>query len=289
MFRALSVSLLFSITAQASHLDMVCKQAMNGIPVFAEGVVARRTVTENGNRFVIESLEGKKIFEHTVTLRSVVSYQGNFWVLTTNELMEISGDGSILARFEMDKNLNMSLAGNVLLIVRGGGTLTAFDLTERKMTWTSYMNEIPDGNVISGSFDGTNLLAVMTSNREGGFNGIATVSLIDGSVIRKTPYDQGRAGVIDPDAKSRWHNDQLILNNGGWIHVITKAQLASTKAIKPKWIAHAIGSGMDQHYMMLRGEFFFEGNNLVGCGAYNERQDGEYIRKTGLFKISLIK
>ena len=96
-----------------------------------------------------------------------------------------------------------------------------------------------------------------------------------------------RAGVVDPDAKARWFNNSLVLNNGGWIHVITSEQLAKGKPVKPRWVAHLINRGMDQHYMMLRGEFFFEGNTLLGCGLYNERVDGTLERKSKLFKVTM--
>lgn len=278
MLRVLIVSLALSLSAHATHLETVCK-SMNASPVFAEGVVARGSM--------LETIEGVEIFRHSSRIRSVVSHNGNFWLLTTEEILEVSHTGSIINRYEMDQNRSMTLVGNQLMVIRGGGTLTAFDLTTRTASWTSYMNEIHDGDAVSAAFDGTNLLVVFTGNREGGFNGIATVSTVDGSVIRKTPYNYNSAGVIDPDAKARYSNNQLILNNGGWIHVITKAQLATPKAIKPKWIAHAIGTGMEQHYMMLRGEFFLEQNVLVGCGVYTERRDGEFFRVGGLFKIAI--
>lgn len=278
MLRVLIVSLALSFSAHASHLETVCK-SMNGSPVFSEGVVARGAI--------LETIDGAEIFRHTMRIRSVISFDGNFWLLTTDEILEVSNSGSVISRYEMDQNRSMILVGQQLMVIRGGGTLTAFDLITRTASWTSYMNEINDGDAVSAAFDGTNLLVTFTGNREGGFNGVATVSTADGSVIRKTPYDYTRAGVIDPDAKARWNNNQLILNNGGWIHVITKAQLASPKAIKPRWIAHAIGTGMDQHYMMLRGEFFLEQNVLVGCGVYTERRDGEFFRVGGLFKIAI--
>lgn len=284
MLRALIAGSLISISAHAAYLDTVCNSNIQNPPVaFGDGVVASRVSGE----YVLADLEGKLIFSSPTKIKSVVVNGEDIWLLSSSTILHIKNDGTMIDSFEMEKSISMTKAGDLLLVVRGGGTLTAFDMVQKKESWTNYLNEIPDGDAVSVAFDGKNAQVVFTGNRENGFNGVATVEIAAGNIIKKIPYDAYRAGVVDPDAKVRWFNNSLVLNNGGWIHVITAEQLAKGKPVKPRWVAHVVNRGMDQHYMMLRGEFFFEGNNLLGCGLYNERVDGALERKSKLFTITM--
>jgi hypothetical protein len=284
MLRAFIAGSLISLSAQAGYLDTICNSNMQNPPVaFGEGVVASRINQD----YVLSTLEGKTIFASPTRIRSVVVNGEDIWLLSSSTLLHIKNDGTMIDSYPMDMSLSMTKADNNLLIVRGGGTLTAFSMSDKKEIWTNYLNEISDGDAVSVAFDGKNGQVVFTGNRENGFNGVATVEMTAGNIIKKVPYDISRAGVVDPDAKVRWFNNSLVLNNGGWIHVITAEQLAKGKAVKPRWVASAIGQGMDRHYMMLRGEFFFEGKDLVGCGLYNERQDGNLNRLSKLFKVTM--
>jgi hypothetical protein len=284
MLRALIAGSLISFGAHAAYLDTICNSALqNPGTIFGDGVIAARI---NGD-YVLSDMEGKAIFSTPTRIRSVVVNGEDMWLLSSGALMHMKRDGTIVSTHELDQNITMARAGNTLLVVRGGGTLTGFDMTEKKEIFTNYLNEIKGGDAVAIAFDGKNAQVVFTSNTEGGYNGIATVDIRNGNVLKAIPYDVSRAGVVDPDAKARWYNNSLVLNNGGWIHVITADQLAKGKPVKPRWVAHALGEGRDKHYMMLKGEFFFEGNSLVGCGLYNERQNTEWVRLSGLFKVTM--
>lgn len=284
MLRALIAGSLISFGAHAAYLDTVCNSNIQNPPVaFGEGVVASRMNAD----YVLADFEGKAIFSSPTKIKSVVVNGEDFWLLSNSTILHIKNDGTMIDSFEMEKSISMTRAGDLLLIVRGGGTLTAFDMVQKKEIWTNFLNEIPDGDAVSVAFDGKNAQVVFTGNRENGFNGVATVEISAGNIIKKIPYDVYRAGVVDPDAKVRWYNNSLVLNNGGWIHVISAEQLAKGKPVKPRWVAHVVNRGMDQHYMMLRGEFFFDGNNLMGCGLYNEKVDGTIVRKSKLFTVTM--
>lgn len=284
MLRTLIVGSILSLSAQAAYLDTVCTSNIQNPPVvFGEGVVASRMNSD----YVLADLEGKTIFSSPTKIKAIVTHGEDYWLLSSSTILHIKNDGTMIDSFEMEKSISMTKAGDLLLIVRGGGTLTAFDMVQKKEFWTNYLNEIPDGDAVSVAFDGKNAQVVFTGNRENGFNGVATVEISAGNIIKKIPYDIYRAGVVDPDVKVRWFNNSLVLNNGGWIHVITAEQLAKGKAVKPRWVAHVVNRGMDQHYMMLRGEFIFEGNNLLGCGLYNEKVDGTLVRKSKLFTVTM--
>lgn len=285
MLRAFFAASLISLSAQAGHLESICSDNMINPPVvFGEGVVASRINRD----YVLSTLEGETIFASPTRIRSVVKEGEDIWLLSSSTILHMKNDGTMIDSFEMEKSISMTKAGNLLLIVRGGGTLTAFDLDTKKVLWTNYMNEIQGGDAVAVAFDGKNAQVVFSAARENGFTGIATVEMGAGNVIKQIPYDKSRAGVISPDAWARWYNNSLVLNNGGWIHVVTADQLAKGKPVKPRWVASAVGQGMDRNFMVLRGEFYFEGKNLVGCGVYNERQDGSLTRISKLFKVPMI-
>lgn len=284
MLRALVATSLISFSAHAAYLDTICQSALeNPGAVFGDGVVAARI----DRNYVLSDLNGQAIFSKPTRIKSVVVNGEDLWLLSSSTILHMKKDGTMISSHELDQNISMTRAGNTLLIVRGGGTLTAFDMTEKKELWTNFMSEVPGGDAVAAAFDGKNAQVVITSNREGGFNGIATVDVKTGNALKLIPYDVNRSGVVDPDAKVRWFNNSLVLNNGGWIHVITSEQLAKGKPVRPRWVAHALNEGRDKHYMMLKGEFFFEGNTLVGCGLYNERQDSNWVRLAKLFKVTM--
>lgn len=284
MLRALIASSLISFGAQAAYLDTICDSALqNPAVVFGEGVVAARIDRD----YVLSDLDGKAIFSSPTKIKSVVKDGDSYWLLSSSTILHINNDGTMIESFEMGQSLTMTKANNLLLVVRGGGTLTAFDMVQKKEIWTNFLNEVQGGDAVAVAFDGKNAQVVFTTNREGGYTGIATVELTAGNVIKQIPYDVTRSGVISPDATARWNNNSLVLNNGGWIHVISSDQLAKGKPVRPRWVAHALGEGRDKHYMMLKGEFFFEGNNLVGCGLYNRRENDQWLRFAKLFKVTM--
>ena len=276
----------FSLSVQAGHLESICKNAPRYTPIFGKDVVSYIAETDSGLRYVIDTFDGRRIFEASVKIKSIIQLEDKLWVLTSDEIFELGIDGSIKGNYVVTGSRNMTIAGNLLLIVRSGGVLSAFDTVKKVEVWSSYLDEAKSGVAVSVAFDGKNAQVLMTSRHENGFDGVATVSL-EGKVLKQTPYNKYRFGVIDPNATSRWHNNQLVLNNGGWIHLISADQLARAKKIKPYWVAHAMGEGRDRHYMMLKGEFTFEGNTLVGCGTYHELADGEHSLAMKLFKVAL--
>jgi hypothetical protein len=287
MYRLILVLAFFAYTAQASHLDTVCKSASDSPPVFGEGLVSYAAADDRGHYFALDSVEGTRLFESEFKIKSIAIQAQFIWVLTSFELIQLKLDGPVVSKTILENNHSMTVADQLILIVKNNGLIVAFDTISKTETWSSDLNEVKGGQAVGITFDGKNAQVIMTSNREGGFNGIATVNPLKGEVLKTTAYDYRKAGVIHPDTSGRWYKGQLILNNGGWIHLITAAQLAKDKAMKPRWVAHAIGSRADLHYMMLRGEFTFKENTLLGCGIYNERQDDEWVNLIKLFEVPL--
>lgn len=270
---------LFSMSVMAAHLDTVCEGALTNPPLFSENFVSsQNTITD---------FEGNKIFTPDGHVLSIANDKNTLWVLTTTSLKKMSLKGEELASLELYDSRNIALAGDSVLLVKKGGYLVKLSAVDLEELWTTRLNDVKDSEVIAAAFDGANVEAIMTSTNEGGFNGIATVDFSSGRFIRKSGYDYVKAGVIDPTAIGRWYQGNLILNNGGWIHLISAGQLAQGKTFRPVWKAQTVGQGQDLRYMMLKGEFYFSGSNLIGCGYYNERRNGEWVDLTKLFTVKI--
>lgn len=290
----------------STHLETVCLDSLQAHPTranaqisnppsFASNHLVRRVIEDGKIYYALESLQGERIFESSNQLIAIEETQNELWVLANHELLEISFTGEVKESHPIvfnpapneAKARAMTRADDLLLVARGSGGLTAFNILNKKIQWHSELAGVDGAVPVAVTFDGKNAQVIMTGTREGGFNGVATVSLHDGAVIGQMPYNQRRAGVIFPYAKARWSNDKLILNNGGWIHLITAKQIADGKPIKPVWRAVEVGDDMHLHYMMLSGEFFVRDNVLYGCGTYNERSGGDSVRAARLFEVNL--
>lgn len=300
------VYILLISSAFAGHLETVCKSAKQPFPGrtnswysnpprFSQNYLTRRSIDQDGTRFVLESFNGDEVFESQDALKGVIEFAGALWLLTDYELLHLSLEGELLNRYafvfnpnpDTKKAMAFSLAEELILIARGSAGLTAFNPRTGKVQWHSEMTEVAGSRPVSVAFDGDNAQVIMTGTREGGFNGIATVELESGKVIGQTAYNIRRAGVISPDASAGWYKDSLVLNNGGWIHIISKKQLEEQKPIRPRWLAVEVGDDMHLHYMMLTGDFFFKDENLYGCGVYNERNGDEINRLARLFEVKM--
>ncbi|MBH48985.1 MAG: hypothetical protein CME71_12525 [Halobacteriovorax sp.] len=296
---------LISTNLFASHIETVCKSSkqpypgrtntwISNAPSFSSDYLSRRVVDDQGTRYVVETFTGDQIFESSTRVRDLIKTTESLWLLGDYDLTQIDFTGAILGTFpivfnpnpQTAKAISMKLVVDILYIARGNAGLTAFNTMTGKIVWHSELDEVESSKPVSAAFDGTNLQVLMTSTREGGFNGVATVNL-DGKVVGQTAYNQRRAGVISPDAIAHWHQDRLVVNNGGWIHIITSKQLADQKPIRPKWVAVEMGDDMHLHYMMLNGDFYLENNMLHGCGVYNERNGDEINRVARLFHVNL--
>lgn len=305
MVFALVAALGLSFSAQASYLDIVCSDAQRSDPtnpsysianppVFAGTFVARKSSLHG--QFAIETLDGVEIFKHPTRITSLIQQGDTLWALAGFELLEVSSTGQLLARhtFETQQNpawrgKTMVLADDLLIIARGLAGMTAFNTVTHKIEWNTLMSEVDGGMPVSVQFDGTQAWAVMATTRQNGFTGFAAMDLTTGRVTKTTPYDQRRAGVIETEPNARWYNDALVLNNGGWIHMVTRKQLESGKAIRPRWVAQPVPQDgeVQPHYMMLVGEFFFEQNNLIGCGVFTAQDQGRIIRKSATFTVKM--
>ncbi len=297
---------LLSTSVTASHLETVCKSSLqpypgragyfvSNPPQFSQNFIARGYFDASSRLNVVENYEGLKIYEQDEKIKGLSEFAESLWLLQDYEILNVSTDGSVIERHpfvfnpnpQTSKAISMTQVGELLLIARGRDGVVAFNMQTKKIQWHKEFSEVEGGKPVAIAYDGNNAQVVFTSTRENGFNGVVTLDLESHEVLFKTPYNPRRAGVISPDAKAHWSNDSLILNNGGWIHLITRKQIEEQKPMKPRWIAVEVGDDLHLHYMMLSGDFFIEDNKLIGCGMMNERNDDQITRFARLFEVSL--
>lgn len=303
--KSIVLALLISTTAWGAHLDTVCKatlrpmpgdesRMLTNAPAFTAGFVARRIVSEEGARFVLENNLGDELYVHYESIKSLATLANEVWAVSAHELLQFDMNGHFIASHSINTHparanqaRGMCAQEGVLFLARGRGGVAAFDSTTQKMKWETALNEIKNSMAINVVANGNKLFVIMTGTAEGGFNGVATLDAQSGKILQATPYDYRRAGVIYPETPAHMWQDKLVLNNGGWIHVLTEKDLLSSKPVRPRWVAHVVGEGQRQHYMMLRGDFFFENDTLVGCGVYHVNQGDDFSLATKVFRVRI--
>ncbi len=293
MFKSLALgALILSQSVFATHLDTVCESAVNDSPVWEDALIAHRS---NG-QFVIETHGGMIIAESATRIKGVIQDGLSIWALTSTELVELNSVGDVLNNYTLEETgnpawaaLSMVQAGRKIIISRGAGGLMGFDLEKREIIWTNWMAGNNEGHPSGLAADGDKVYAAVATSQEFGFTGVITVNPATGEITKRSAYDVRRSGVLDTDVKARMHGDSLVLNNGGWVHVISRAQIESQKAIRPRWAAHVIpqNGSVNAHYMMIKGDFVIHGGQVMGCGMYTAQENGNYVRKSKLFHVKL--
>ena len=293
MFKSLALSaLILSSSAIANHLEKVCEGAVSSDIVWENNLIAYREAGET----LITSHGGMIILSTPSKLKGIIQDGLSIWALTSTQLVEFNAAGDTVNEYLIEwtgnpawRALSMVKAGNKMIISRGVGGLVAFDLEKRELAWTNWMPGDDEGYPSGLAVDGDKVYAAVSSSQERGFTGIITVNPADGVITRRSKYDVARWGVIDTDAKAQMHGDSLILNNGGWVHVIKREQIESDKAIRPRWAALVVPQDgtVNAHYMMIKGEFVIHGDQVMACGLYTAQQDGIYVRRSKLFHVKL--
>lgn len=295
---------LLSSSAFAGHLEKVCELAMrqdpnspqyfySNPPVFGADTLARRN--SSTGEYLVEDMFGKILNSFQVPIKSLLKTETSLWALAPFDLIEMNHHGEVKNIYNIEPTMNQSWgglsmvkAGNLLVISRGAAGLLAFDLETRAIKWNNYMTDENDGYPSGLAVDGSFIYAAVATSHQFGFTGIITVNAETGAVVKRSPYDVN-SGVIDTDAKAKMFKGNLVVNNGGWIHVITPKQIASGKSFKPRWVAKVVPTAgeVNEHYMMINGDFFFENNQLVACGTYTTISNERLVRKSKLFTVDM--
>lgn len=290
MLKSLALAALVSFSASAAHLDKVCETSRT--VAWDKDLVAFR---ESGET-LITTHEGTFIGSIPETALGIIQDGLSIWILSKSKLMEMNAAGEIMNDYLIEwtgnpawQALSMAKADNMIVISRGVGGLLGFDLKTREIVWTNWFAGADEGQPSGLAFDGSKLFAALATSQENGFTGIAEINPMSGAVVKRTKYDVYRSGVIGTDTNARMHGDTFVLNNGGWLHLITKKQIEDGKAIRPRWAAHVIPASapVNAHYMMLNGDFILHGEHVMGCGTYTAHEGGNFVRKSKLFHVKL--
>lgn len=291
----LAVSLFASSAFAQSRFDKICSTIVQvsgdhiktSAPSFTDGYAS---YVLNGS-YVISDAAGDIILTSEEKIVSLEKMNETLWVLTPSKLLEVTLHGEVKAEYATNirhANYGMSVSGSVLLIAKGPGGLSAFDTVSKTFTWDNRLGGVEFGWPVAVTNEGPVGYAAVQSAAEGGFTGLLSFDTMTGKILKKAPYHY-KYGVIGIDVVAQMYKGNVVLNNQGWIHLITKAQVNAGKMIRPKWIAHQLprDGEVNPHYMMLEGDFQIEGNELKGCGKYNVMENGDITIKGKHFTVKM--
>lgn len=259
-------------------------------------------VNENGMDYFIQRRGNENVFfspDGEVPLkapleryRDFLVHQDNVYTIGKSGINIFSMQGEFLERYLETKPRGMYYheAGDVLFLASGDDGLQAFDMTRKKLLFTHPLNTVnEDGHrsaAVAITGDGHNTLYIaMTGRTQHGFNGIVSFDLVKNQMSFKSEYNKRRAGVIDIYPKMYNRDNEVILNNGGWIHRIKKSDLRTRKTIRPVWKAIPHIMGDYRQFIRIEGDLIFDADEVIGCGTYNIR-DLQQI-KAGAFSTNL--
>lgn len=295
----LSVS---SFAATPINLNQICEQTIsfdmsgNDIdsvnpPIFSDNFVMYRNSIVNS--YQIENLSGDVILKSHESINSMTESGESLWLVTNENIIEIDFTGKEQSRFTYNNTgsllmraLDIVKINHLIILNRGQAGLFAYDEKTFELVWQNTLTDVKFGRVVAMAKDRELLWLALTNTSADGFSGIVQLNGISGKVIRSTPYDNQRAGIIGIDVKARFHQDKLYLNNEGWIHVMTLNQLQTAKKLRPHWIATVVPKNgeINSHYVMTIGDFLFESGEIVSCGKYMDTVNGQYVFRSKTFR-----
>jgi len=215
-------------------------------------------------------------------VRDYLIFEDRIWLLDEFHLYEFSLEGRRIGKYTYSKRADrrekprgLFRAGNDLYISSGRLGLIAFNLRTGKFRPIHNLNtEQEDGGkslAVSVTGDDKKLYILMTGNTENAFNGIVTYDLQKRDMVQTSPYNRRRHGVISPNARIYSQGDSLFINNGGWIHRFEKKELNNRRTPAPKWLSIRTQNDGRQSFLMIRGDFIFDGDQIHGCAMLDQK------------------
>lgn len=279
----LTFAFLLTSTAQAQFLQELCQSGERNLEYHLPYVT-------NGQQVWSES--GKLLFETKEKYFALAVSRDSFWQLTREELIEKDLRGDILSRHTLPalsvlswgKSL-LTLQNQVIVLHEDG--VSAFDVETQEFTWTHSFNDLTYTTTADIVSDGNELHVVMSATVAGGFLGVVTLNS-EGKRVKALGYNVRRNGIIVSYAHAHWAQDRLIINNAGWLHSIDKNQLKGKKELVAKIVPATVQVAPNaRRNISLKGDFFFDGKEIVGCGSYHTNLPGDTRIVQDLFRIKL--
>ncbi len=117
----------------------------------------------------------------------------------------------------------------------------------------------------------SNLYILLGAYHPAGFNGVSIVDMSSGGA-RTVAYPAG-SGVVDPySSNMQFGDNQLFINNSGWIHAYDLKSLSSgSSTIAPTWmmIFEKVDSeaGIFDKYLMVEGDLLVNDGDVLACSS----------------------
>lgn len=261
--------------------------------------LARRMSQNESAYYSFESITQKErqhLFNWSQTIRGLHFYKDHIWILENVSLKKVDLQGNLQGQFSLTNEFgararSMSTSEDgVLFISQGEAGLVRFDLEKEGISWRKEVSGVfRDGArsfPVSSQPRDNHLYAVLTGASPNSFHGVVKLDSYSGELLESAEYHRRLAGVISPNASLKLYNDQIVLNNGGWIHTINFDQLYTPRPIRPHWVPVMVGDDYP-HYMMLRGEFFIQDHDLLGCGIEREIVGRRVIQHSHFYRVEL--
>lgn len=249
----------------------------------------------DGGDYVVKSKNG------VVTLRGEIKraldftvIKNHFWVVGETGLIEFDQQGEQKSQYTEYKNLRGIFYHPIMdkIYIAGMSSgLIVFDYYSRtfEKNYVLFPEGFPGlsyGVSVTGDFNGNIYLAASTGV-EGAFSGIVSLNPST-EELRFIAFDPIKAGVIDTYATIHFTKGKVVLNNGGWVHQLSRSQLIKDNVI-PDWNALTYTAGDTFQYVQFRGDLIIEQNSLYGCSIIREKVPGEKrpVRYGKVFSLPL--
>ena len=288
--RLLSIALMAVISFHSFANEMVKKQhcqpmAQSGKtlkPLFFQNGQDLYAIQKRANGFYYFSNHQKGIDLYALEdkierVSDFFVYKNSLWILSPYLLSELNLEtGMILNQYpthiypreRRNKARGFHRIGSRVFIASGNEGLNVFNLSTRSFEGSFALNTVQEkGRSYAVHVTGERLSEVfvlMTGATEHGFNGVTAFNFETEKIISAAEYDERRAGVIFPYGSIYMNKGKIYINNGGWIHQISKKTIFRGKKFKPTWLAIR-ETHETPRYMMIDGDFIFEENKVLGC------------------------
>lgn len=258
-------------TSMAKYEDRIA----TALDVFHEG----RFLTKLS---ILYKDHAKEYFIPRFNYKRILLTENAVWFLTPDSLREFSlMEGKIINSFpsypqEIEQHQTTSARGftyqsGFIYIAHGDLGVVIFDAKNRKHYTVLKKGLQPASMAAAVQVRGNHLYILQGAYLPQGFNGVAVVDMRNGSA-KHIAYPKS-SGVVDPYSSSMALTDnQLVINNGGWIHSYKISDLQSGKSpLAPSWTSllekvHTEGGTLDR-YLMIAGDFVVVDKMLMACSS----------------------
>jgi|GEM_PF-4946291 len=233
-----------------------------------------------GNK--VYHLDGTLKFE-TPNLISDVQSSQDLLILTQGEVIDLSTSKKI----EFSSRPHRFTKFEDTLFLADGSKIYSFVINDGSETLLFDVKTLFGSTVVDIKQSNGIIFVLLTSVRQTGANGLMTFDAKTLRQINLASYDSWRSGVIDPDSFLSFWRDEVILNNGGWIHRLKKDIVLKKRRVHPFWQSIPMGEGRDRFFMMLKGRPTVMEDKIVGCGSYSKKMIDHVESYSDFFSISL--